>query len=91
MRGSLLIWLDEDMTWLPPHDGRSGRPAVLWDPVLSDDEAPVQAVVAANVWDGAQLAEVGESEPGRAVLYEVVPAVGNTGCPDPLLAGPTAH
>jgi recombinational DNA repair ATPase RecF len=21
-RGSLLIWLDKDMTWLAPHDGR---------------------------------------------------------------------
>jgi hypothetical protein len=25
-RGSLLIWLDKDMTWLAPHEGRPGRP-----------------------------------------------------------------
>jgi hypothetical protein len=28
-RRSLLIWLDKDMTWLAPHDGRPGRPAVF--------------------------------------------------------------
>jgi hypothetical protein len=28
-RGSLLIWLDKDMTWLSPHDGSPGRPAVF--------------------------------------------------------------
>jgi len=26
-RGSLLIWLDKDMTWLAPHDGSRDRPA----------------------------------------------------------------
>ena len=30
-RGSLLIWLDKDMTWLAPHDGSPGRPAVFSD------------------------------------------------------------
>ena len=30
-RGSLLIWLDKDMTWLAPRDGSPGRPAVLSD------------------------------------------------------------
>jgi hypothetical protein len=28
-RGSLLIWLDKDMSWLAPHDGSPGRPAVF--------------------------------------------------------------
>ena len=28
-RGSLLIWLDKEMTWLAPHDGSPGRPAVF--------------------------------------------------------------
>lgn len=28
-RGSLLIRLDKDMTWLAPHEGRPGRPPVL--------------------------------------------------------------
>jgi hypothetical protein len=26
-RGSLLIWLDKDMTWLAPHDGSPGSPS----------------------------------------------------------------
>ena len=33
-RGSLLIWLDKDMVWLAPHDGRSGRPAVFPDAAI---------------------------------------------------------
>lgn len=28
-RGSLLIWLDKEMTWLAPHEGRAGRPPVF--------------------------------------------------------------
>ncbi|SFA68709.1 Transposase DDE domain-containing protein [Poseidonocella pacifica] len=35
-RGSLLIWLNKDMTWLAPHDGRAGRPALLLPALLSD-------------------------------------------------------
>ena len=30
-RGSLLIWLDKEMTWLAPHDGSPGRPALFSD------------------------------------------------------------
>ncbi len=30
-RRSLLVWLDKDMTWLAPHDGGPGRPAVFCD------------------------------------------------------------
>jgi hypothetical protein len=30
-RGSLLIWLDKEMTWLAPPDGSPGRPAVFSD------------------------------------------------------------
>ena len=30
-RGSLLIWLDKEMTWLAPHDGGPGRPAFFSD------------------------------------------------------------
>lgn len=33
-RGSPLIWLDKDMTWLAPHDGSLGRPAVLSDAAI---------------------------------------------------------
>jgi hypothetical protein len=30
-RGSLLIWLNKDMTWLASPDGSPGRPAVFPD------------------------------------------------------------
>ena len=55
------------------------------DPVLSDDQAPVQAGChgsaigpsdngnAANDWDGGQLAEVGEPGLGCAGRYDLVP------------------
>ncbi|MFN4203752.1 MAG: IS5 family transposase, partial [Tabrizicola sp.] len=33
-RGSLLIWLDKEMTWLAPHDGGPGRPAVFPDAAI---------------------------------------------------------
>ena len=33
-RGSLLIWLDKDMTWLAPPDGSPGRPAVFFDAAI---------------------------------------------------------
>ncbi len=32
--GSLLIWLDKEMTWLAPHDGSPGRPAVFSDAAI---------------------------------------------------------
>jgi len=33
-RGALLTWVDKDMTWLAPHDGRRGRPAVFSDAAI---------------------------------------------------------
>lgn len=33
-RGSLLIWLDKDMTWLAPPDGKPGRPSVFSDAAI---------------------------------------------------------
>ena len=33
-RGSLLIWLDRDLTWLAPPDGSPGRPAVFSDAAI---------------------------------------------------------
>lgn len=33
-RGSLLIWMDKDMTWRVPRDGRPGRPAVFSDTAI---------------------------------------------------------
>ncbi|WP_424988056.1 IS5 family transposase [Microbulbifer sp. S227A] len=33
-RGSLLIWVDKEMTWLASRDGRPGRPAVFSDAAI---------------------------------------------------------
>ncbi len=33
-RGSLLIWVDKNVTWLAPRDGRRGRPAVFSDAAI---------------------------------------------------------
>ncbi len=33
-RGSLLIWVDREMTWLAPRDGRPGRPPIFSDAAI---------------------------------------------------------
>lgn len=33
-RGSLLIWLDKEMSWLAPHEGHPGRPPVFSDAAI---------------------------------------------------------
>lgn len=33
-RGSLLVWLDKDMTWLAPKAGKPGRPPVFSDAAI---------------------------------------------------------
>lgn len=33
-RGSLLIWLDKEMSWLASHDGKPGRPSVFLDAAI---------------------------------------------------------
>ncbi|TKA94765.1 IS5/IS1182 family transposase, partial [Cereibacter changlensis] len=33
-RGSLLIWLDKEMAWLAPRQGRPGRPPVFSDAAI---------------------------------------------------------
>jgi len=33
-RGSLFVWVDEVLTWLAPHDGSPGRPAVFSDAAI---------------------------------------------------------
>ncbi len=33
-RGSLLIWLDKEMTWLATHNGSPGRPVVFSDAAI---------------------------------------------------------
>ncbi len=87
-RGTLLIWLDKDMTWLAPHDGSPGRPAVFSDVAiqLSDDQGPVQAALAANDRHGGEPVEDGGPRLDRAGLFDLVSAAENTGRPDPLPA-----
>ncbi len=34
MRGSMLIWIDREMAWLAPHEGRPGRPPVFSDAAI---------------------------------------------------------
>ena len=33
-RGSLLIWLDKEMAWYAPHEGRPGRPPIFSDAAI---------------------------------------------------------
>lgn len=33
-RGVLLIWLDKEMAWHAPHEGRAGRPPVFSDAAI---------------------------------------------------------
>jgi hypothetical protein len=33
-RGSLLVWLDKEMPWHAPHEGRPGRPPVFSDAAI---------------------------------------------------------
>ena len=33
-RGSLLIWVDKEMAWLAPRDGRPGRPPIFSDAAI---------------------------------------------------------
>ena len=33
-RGSMLIWIDQDMAWQAPHDGRLGRPPIFSDAAI---------------------------------------------------------
>ena len=33
-RGSLLVWLDKDITWLAPKAGKPGRPPVFFDAAI---------------------------------------------------------
>ncbi|SPJ26487.1 hypothetical protein PAA8504_04349 [Palleronia abyssalis] len=33
-RGSMLIWVDQKINWLAPHEGRLGRPFVVSDAAI---------------------------------------------------------
>lgn len=55
-RGSLLVWLDREMTWLAPHDGSPGRPAVFSDAAIqfcltiTAEAAQGRRCTASNFW-----------------------------------------
>lgn len=76
-RGSLLIWLDKEMTWLAPHDGPPQSSRVVLgrgDPVMFDHQGPVQAAAPANDRDGCQPAEAGGPGLGGAGLHDPMPS-----------------
>ncbi|WP_301538892.1 IS5 family transposase [Pseudogemmobacter hezensis] len=56
-RGSLLVWLDKDMTWLAPKAGGNGRPAVFSD-------VAIQFCLMVKVLFGLPLRQI---EPGSAI------------------------
>lgn len=60
-RGSLLVWLDKEMTWLAPRDG---RPSVFSDAAIRF--CLTIKVLATDDRHGGQLAEGGELGLGRA-------------------------
>lgn len=68
-RGSLMIWLDKDMTWLAPKAGGNGRP-----PVFSD--ASVQFCLMVKVLFGLPLRQIepccaiGSSNHGEAGWWQ---------------------
>ena len=87
-RGSLLIWLDKEMTWLAPHDGRPGRPAVFSDAAIQFCltikvlfKLPLRqtAGMVASLLKMATLL-------GSAGLHHSVPTAEGAGRPDPLSA-----
>ena len=86
-RGSMLIWVDQEMAWLAPRKGRPGRP-----PVFSD--AAIQFCLSIKVLfklplrqtSGmvASLLRAGWVELVRPRLQHPVPQTEDVGCPDPV-------
>jgi hypothetical protein len=85
--GSLLIWIDKDVIWRAPPDGRPGRPVVFLrcgHPVLPIDQDPFQAAIAPDFRDAGSPAEVGGAGLGCAGLLDAVPEAKDARRPDPL-------
>jgi hypothetical protein len=88
-RGSLLIWLEKDMTWLAPPDGSPGRPAVF-------SAAAIQFCLTIKVLFKlplrqttgmvASLLKLPGPGLGRVGLHDLVSASKDLGCPDPVSA-----
>lgn len=88
-RGFSLIRLDEEMSWLAPDDRPSRSACGVFgrgDPVLPDDQGPVQATAQANDGAGRQSDEDGRPGLGRAGLHDLVHETGDARRPDPLSA-----
>ena len=88
-RGSLLIWLDKEMTWLAPHGGSPGRPAVFSDAAIQFcltikvlSELPLRQTtgMVANL---LKMADLDRAVPDYTILCK---RQKDTGRPDPLPA-----
>ena len=85
--GSLLIWIDKDVIWRAPPDGRPGRPVVFLrcgHPVLPVDQDPFQAAIPPDLRDGGSPAEVGGAALARAGLLDAVAQAKDPDRADPL-------
>ena len=85
-RGSRLIWPDEEMTGLAPHDRNPGRPAMFSDganPVFPDDQGPVRIAPEADDRDGGQPFDDASSGLDGAGRHDALPTAEGLGRPDP--------
>ena len=88
-RGSLLIWLDQDMTWLAPHDGRCGHPAVFSDAAIQfclTIKVLFKLPLRQTTGMVAGLPRMADLDWARAGSYDPVSAAKEPGCPDPVSA-----
>jgi hypothetical protein len=72
-RGSLLIWLDKEMAWHAPREGRPGRPPVFSNAAIQFDQSAVQASAATDRRDARQSAAARGAGLARAGLFDPVP------------------
>jgi hypothetical protein len=85
--GSLLMWVDEDMIWRAPREGKPGRPVVFLrcgHLVLPVDQDPFQAAIPPDLRDGGSPTEVGGAALARAGLHDAVAQAKDPDRADPL-------
>ena len=88
-RGSLLVWLDKNMIWLAPHDGRSCRPAVFLDAAIQvclTIKVLFKLPLRQTTGMAASLLKLANQALGCAGLYDPVPMAEDARRPDPLPA-----
>lgn len=89
-RGSLLIWLDKEMTRLAPPDGRPGRPAVFSDAAIQfclTIKVLFKLPLRQTTGMVASLLKLADLDWAVARLHHPVPTAEDTGGPDPLPPG----